>query len=106
MSKDGPSVDVKKEKDKFLSLLELEAKNYNIQSMYTDLNHKTESIVKTIFTEQKNIINDEEKQLRNLDKLEYMNQYIQEDYQMAQKSLNDGNEIRNQSKKEMEGQKQ
>lgn len=44
--------------------------------MYTDLNNKTETIVKSIYTEQKNIINDEEKQLRNLDKLEYMNQYI------------------------------
>jgi hypothetical protein len=34
-----------------------------------------------------------------------MNQYIQEDYQMAQKSLNEANEIRTQSKKEMENQK-
>jgi hypothetical protein len=42
MAKDGPAVDIKKEKDKYLSLLELEAKRYNIQSMYTDLNHKTE----------------------------------------------------------------
>jgi len=50
--------------------------------------------VKSIYTEQKNIINDEEKQLRNLDKLEYMNQYIQEDYSMAQKSLKDANDIR------------
>ena len=46
MAKDGPAVDVKKEKEKYLSLLELEAKRYNIQSMYTDLNQKTESIVK------------------------------------------------------------
>lgn len=73
MAKDGPSIDIKKEKEKYLSLLELEAKRYNIQSMYTDLNNKTEMIVKSIYTEQKNIINDEEKQLRNLDKLEYMN---------------------------------
>ena len=51
MAKDGPSVDVKKEKEKYISLLELEAKRYNIQGMYTDLNNKTETIVKSIYTE-------------------------------------------------------
>lgn len=51
MAKDGPSIDVKKEKEKYMALLELEAKRYNIQSMYTDLNNKTESIVKSIYTE-------------------------------------------------------
>lgn len=76
MAKDGDPVDIKKEKEKFIQLLELEAKRYNINSMYTDLNTKTEQIVKNIFSEQKNIISDEEKHLRNLDKLEYMNQYI------------------------------
>ena len=51
MAKDGPAVDVKKEKEKYIQLLELEAKRYNIQSMYTDLNNKTETIVKSIYTE-------------------------------------------------------
>jgi len=37
-----------------------------------------------------------------LDKLEYMNQYIQEDFAMAQKSLKEANDVRTQSKKEME----
>lgn len=42
MAKDGPAIDVKKEKDKYMSLLELEAKRYNIQNMYTDINAKTD----------------------------------------------------------------
>jgi len=40
--------------------------------MNIDLNGKMESIVKGIKKEEKIIMNDEERQLRNLDKLEYM----------------------------------
>lgn len=42
MAKDGEAIDVKKEKEKYMNLIEQEAKRYNIQTMYTDLNHKTE----------------------------------------------------------------
>ena len=42
MAKDGPAIDIKKEKEKYMNLLEHEAKSYNIQNMYTDLNGKTE----------------------------------------------------------------
>lgn len=40
--------------------------------MHFDLNTKMEQIVKNIKKEEKIIMNDEERQLRNLDKLEYM----------------------------------
>jgi len=40
--------------------------------MHTELNQKSDHIVSAIKKEHRNIINDEERQLRNLDKLEYM----------------------------------
>ena len=46
-----------------------------------------EQIVKSIKKEEKIIMNDEERQLRNLDKLEYMSQYLNEDHIMTQNSL-------------------
>jgi len=36
----------------------------------------------------------EERQLRNLDKLEYMSQYLQEDNSQTQLSLNEAQQIR------------
>jgi len=41
MAKGNPNVDVKKEKERFMSLLTAEAKRYDIQGMHTDLNNKT-----------------------------------------------------------------
>lgn len=78
---------MKKEKEKFLGLLGLEAKRYDVQGMHIDLNNKMEQIVKTIKKEEKVIMNDEERQLRNLDKLEYMSQYLNEDHHLTQNSL-------------------
>lgn len=60
-----------------------------------------ESIVKAIKKEEKVIMNDEERQLRNLDKLEYMSQYLNEDHIMTQNSLQEAQKIRDQSKQEM-----
>jgi len=48
--------------------------------MHVDLNAKLDQIVRSIKKEEKIIINDEERQLRNLDKLEYMSQYLNEDH--------------------------
>lgn len=42
-------------------------------------------------------MNDEERQLRNLDKLEYMSQYLNEDHQHTQKSLQSAQHIREES---------
>ena len=83
MSKGAAPVDLKVEKAKFLELLNAEAKRYDIQGMHYDLNTKMESIVKAIKKEEKIIMNDEERQLRNLDKLEYMSQYLNEDHIMT-----------------------
>lgn len=87
MSKGAETIDLKKEKEKFLGLLGLEAKRYDVQGMHVDLNTKMEQIVKTIKKEEKVIMNDEERQLRNLDKLEYMSQYLNEDHHLTQNSL-------------------
>jgi hypothetical protein len=43
-------------------------------------------------------MNDEERQLRNLDKLEYMSQYLNEDHHLTQTSLLEAQKIRDSSK--------
>ena len=101
MSKGAAPIDLKSEKAKFLELLSAEAKRYDIQGMHFDLNTKMEQIVKAIKKEEKIIMNDEERQLRNLDKLEYMSQYLNEDHIMTQNSLQEAQKIRDQSKHEM-----
>ena len=101
MSKGTEAIDLKKEKEKFLGLLGLEAKRYDVQGMHVDLNGKMEQIVKTIKKEEKVIMNDEERQLRNLDKLEYMSQYLNEDHHLTQNSLLEAQKIRDNSKQEM-----
>ena len=55
--------------------------------MNNDLNNKCNNIVNDISQVQKSIIDKELKQLRNLDKLEYMNEYLTEDHVMTKKSL-------------------
>lgn len=42
MSKGTDVIDLKKEKEKFLGLLGLEAKRYDVQGMHVDLNGKME----------------------------------------------------------------
>lgn len=46
-------------------------------------------------------MNDEERQLRNLDKLEYMSQYLKEDHIHTQKSLKSAQVIREDSNLQM-----
>jgi hypothetical protein len=94
LSKGAAPIDLKAEKAKFLELLSNEAKRYDIQGMHFDLNTKMEQIVKAIKKEEKIIMNDEERQLRNLDKLEYMSQYLNEDHIMTQNSLQEAQKIR------------
>ena len=47
------------------------------------------------------IIDDEEKQLRNLDKLYMIHIYLNEDHAMTKNSLKEAQKIRDESKKEM-----
>ena len=102
MAKGNPNVDVKKEKEKFMSLLTAESKRYDIQGMHTDLNNKTNQIVQSIKKEEKHIIDDEERQLRNLDKLDYMSQYLQEDNVSTRASLAEAQRIKDDSQREMQ----
>lgn len=44
----------------------------------------------------------EERQLRNLDKLDYMSQYLKEDNTLTKQSLLEAQQIRDQSKNEMQ----
>ncbi len=80
MSKGSEPIDIKKEKERFLALLTQEAKRYDIQKMHEELDQKIVNIVQSIKKEEKVIMNDEERQLRNLDKLNYMSQYLKEDH--------------------------
>lgn len=102
MAKGNPNIDVKKEKEKFMSLLTAESKRYDIQGMHTDLNNKTNQIVQSIKKEEKHIIDDEERQLRNLDKLDYMSQYLQEDNVSTRDSLAEAQRIKDNSQREMQ----
>ena len=70
--------------------------------MHTDLNNKTNQIVQSIKKEEKHIIDDEERQLRNLDKLDYMSQYLQEDNVSTRDSLAEAQRIKDDSQREMQ----
>lgn len=56
------------------------SKKYDITEMNIDLNKKMEHIVLGIRKEEKVVANNEQKMLRNLDRLDYMSQYLQEDH--------------------------
>ena len=47
-------------------------------------------------------MNDEERQLRNLDKLNYMSEYLKEDHSRTQASLLSAQSIRDKSKQQMD----
>lgn len=87
MSKGAEPIDIKKEKERFINLLTQETKRYDVNGMTIDLNQKMDQIVTSIKKEEKIIMNDEERQLRNLDKLEYMSQYLNEDHIHTKDSL-------------------
>jgi hypothetical protein len=87
MSKGADPIDIKKEKERFMALLTAETKRYDVNGMTIDLNQKMDQIVTSIKKEEKIIMNDEERQLRNLDKLEYMSQYLNEDHIHTKDSL-------------------
>eukprot|EP00355_Strombidium_rassoulzadegani_P010508 CAMPEP_0168615520 /NCGR_PEP_ID=MMETSP0449_2-20121227/4545_1 /TAXON_ID=1082188 /ORGANISM="Strombidium rassoulzadegani, Strain ras09" /LENGTH=73 /DNA_ID=CAMNT_0008656259 /DNA_START=703 /DNA_END=924 /DNA_ORIENTATION=- len=48
LAKNSEAINVKKEKEKFIHLLNLEAQRYDVQGIYVDLNQKMEGIVKGI----------------------------------------------------------
>lgn len=50
--------------------------------------------MKTIKKEERNIIRNEQRQLRRLDKLHYMSEYLKEDNETTQQSLQEAIEIR------------
>lgn len=61
MAKGNPNIDIRKEKDKFLALLNVEAKRFDIQAMHNDLNNKIDNIVKNIKKDEKHIVDNEER---------------------------------------------
>lgn len=60
-----------------------------------------DQIVTSIKKEEKIIMNDEERQLRNLDKLEYMSQYLNEDHIHTKNSLEAAQLIREDANEQM-----
>lgn len=81
MSKGAAPVNVKGEKEKFIKALKEEAKQFDLETIKNDLNKKIDQIAVGIKKEEKKLIVTEEKQLRNLDKLTYMAEYLEEDNQ-------------------------
>lgn len=61
MSKGAEPIDIKKEKERFMSLLTQETKRYDVNGMTIDLNQKMDQIVTSIKKEEKIIMNDEER---------------------------------------------
>jgi hypothetical protein len=102
MAKDAPRVDFKGEKEKVIETLKTEMKTYDIEAIKIDLNNKQNQIAIAIRKEEKSIVHNEERQLRNLDKLDYMSQYLQEDNVHTKQSLLEAQQIRDQSKSEMQ----
>lgn len=101
MSKGAEPIDIKKEKERFMALLTQETKRYDVNGMTIDLNQKMDQIVTSIKKEEKIIMNDEERQLRNLDKLEYMSQYLNEDHIHTKDSLQAAQLIREDANEQM-----
>jgi len=102
LKKDLPNFDFKKEKVKFLAMLNEEIKQYDLQTIKSDMDSKIEIIVNGIKKEEKLIMNEENKQLRNLDKLHYMYDYLQEDNKATSLSQQQAQNTRDQSKQEMQ----
>lgn len=57
--------------------------------------------MKNIAKEEKNIIDDEGRHLRQLDRLDYMSQYLKEDFALTENSLNEAEKIKELSRQEM-----
>lgn len=102
MSKGAPEVNFKAEKEKFLGLMKNESKQYDIEAIKVDLINKQNQIAQQIRKEQKNMTVGEERQLRNIDKLDYMFKYLKEDNIQTNQSLLKAQQIRDKSKNEMQ----
>lgn len=102
LAKGAPEVNFKAEKEKFLGLLRNESKQYDIEAIKVDLNNKQIQISQQIRKEQKNMTVGEERQLRNIDKLDYMFQYLKEDNVSTNQSLLKAQQIRDESNNEMQ----
>jgi hypothetical protein len=100
MAKGAPTVNFKGEKEKLIQMLREEAKTYDINSIEIELHKKMDKISVDIQKQEKQIIGEEDKQLRNLDRLKYMSEYLQEDNTKTKQSLQNAQTIRDQSKTE------
>ena len=67
-----------------------------------DMDTKIDDITHAIKKEEKLIMNDEDKQLRQVDKLHYMYEYLQEDNKACAISKQQAQQTRDQSKQEMQ----
>lgn len=101
MAKGSAPVNVKGEKEKFIKALKEESKQFDLETIKNDLNKKIDQIAVGIKKEEKKVIVTEEKQLRNLDKLTYMAEYLEEDNQKTTQSLQQAQQIKDESKQQM-----
>ena len=64
-----------------------EIKKYDIDEMKGDINHKMSTLINNLKKNEKQIINDENRNLRHLEKVEHMQRTLAEDYQNVKESL-------------------
>jgi hypothetical protein len=65
-------VDIKKEKENTLLYIAQEIKSYDLEEMKTDVNYKLAKIVNDLKKSERLIINDEKRNIRQIEKLEHM----------------------------------
>lgn len=79
--------DFKKEKDTQIVQINAEIKKYDLDEMKTDITYKMSTILNTLKKDQRQIMGDENRNLRQLDKIEHMQKALHEDYSAVQISL-------------------
>jgi hypothetical protein len=79
--------ELKKEKDSYIAQINSEIKKYDLEEMKTDVTYKVAIIVNNLKKSEKLLINDENRNIRQLDKVEHMQKTLQEDFQNVKDSL-------------------
>jgi hypothetical protein len=79
--------ELKKEKDSYIAQINSEIKKYDLEEMKTDVTYKVAVIVNNLKKSEKLLINDENRNIRQLDKVEHMQKTLQEDFQNVKDSL-------------------
>lgn len=66
------AAELRKEKENTILLISQEVKNYDLEEMKMDVNYKVAKIVNDLKKSERLLVNDENRNLRQIDKLEHM----------------------------------